>query len=34
MEKFIKEIYYGNLDLQARSTKQHKTMQKQMKVLM
>ena len=30
MAKFIEEFYYGNLDPQARSTKQNKTVQKQM----
>ena len=30
MGKFIEEFYYGNLDPQARSTKQNKAMQKQM----
>lgn len=34
MGKFIEEFYYGNLDLLARSTKQNKTVQKQMEVLM
>lgn len=34
MGKFIEEFYYGNLDPQARSTKQNKAVQKQMKVLM
>ena len=34
MGKFIEEFYYGNLDLQARSTMQNKTVQKQMEVLM
>ena len=34
MGKFIEELYYGNLDPQARSTKQNKTVQKQMEVLM
>ena len=34
MGKFIEEIYYGNLDPQARSTKQNKAVQKQMEVLM
>ena len=29
MGKFIEEFYYGNLDPQARSTKQNKTVQKQ-----
>ena len=33
MFKFIEEFYYGNLDPQARSTKQNKTVQKQMEVL-
>ena len=30
MGKFIEEFYYGNNDLPARSTKQNKTVQKQM----
>ena len=34
MSIFIEEFYYGNLDPQARSTKQNKTVQKQMEVLM
>ena len=34
MEKFIEEFYYGNLDPQARSTKQNKAVQKQMEVLL
>lgn len=34
MSKFIEEFYYGNIDPQARSTKQNKTVQKQMGVLM
>ena len=34
MSKFIEEFYYGNLDPQARSTKENKTVQKQMGVLM
>ena len=34
MGKFIEEFYYGYLDPQARSTKQNKTVQKQMEVLM
>ena len=34
MGKFIEEFYYGNIDPQARSTKQNKTVQKQMEVLM
>ena len=29
MAKFIEEFYYGNLNPQARSTKQNKTVQKQ-----
>ena len=29
MSKFIEEFYYGNLDPQARSTKQNKAVQKQ-----
>ena len=34
MSKFIEEFYYGNLDPQARSTKENRTFQKQMEVLM
>ena len=34
MGKFIEEFYYGNLDPQARSTMQNKTVQRQMEVLM
>ena len=34
MLKFIEEFYYGNLDPQARSTKQNNTVQKQMEILM
>ena len=34
MKNFIEEFYYGNLDPQARSTKENKTVQKQMGVLM
>ncbi|MBQ9965890.1 MAG: hypothetical protein IJP22_04100 [Clostridia bacterium] len=34
MANFIEEFYYGNLDPQARSTKQNKTVQKQMEVLL
>ena len=34
MLKFIEEFYYGNIDPQARSTKQNKTLQKQMEILM
>lgn len=34
MGKFIEEFYYGNIDPQARSTKQNKVVQKQMEVLM
>ena len=34
MVNFIEEFYYGNLDPQARSTKQNKAVQKQMEVLM
>lgn len=30
MSKFIEEFYYGNLDPQARSTKENKAVQKQM----
>ena len=34
MGYFIEEFYYGNIDPQARSSKQNKAVQKQMKVLM
>ena len=34
MGKLIEEFYYGNIDPQARSTKQNKALQKQMEVLM
>ena len=34
MGKFIEEFYYGNIDPQARSTKQNKAVQKQMEILM
>lgn len=34
MSKFIEEFYYGNIDPQARSTKQNKNVQKQMEILM
>ena len=34
MSKYIEEFYYGNIDPQARSTKQNKTVQKQMEILM
>ena len=34
MSKFIEEFYYGNLDPLARSTKENKTVQKQMEILM
>ena len=34
MARFIEEFYYGNIDPQARSTRQNKTVQKQMEVLM
>ena len=34
MSRFIEEFYYGNIDPQARSTKENKTVQKQMEVLM
>ena len=34
MTNFIEEFYYGNLDPQARSTKQNKAVQKQMEILM
>ena len=33
MGRFIEEFYYGNIDTQARGTKQNKTVQKQMEVL-
>ena len=33
MTRFIEEFYYGNIDPQARSTKQNKTVQKEMAVL-
>jgi len=34
MSKFIEEFYYGNIDPQARSTKENKAVHKQMEVLM
>ena len=34
MKNFIEEFYYGNIEPQARSTKQNKAVQKQMKTLM
>ena len=34
MTNFIEEFFYGNLDPQARSTKQNKAVQKQMEILM
>ena len=34
MLKFIEEFYYGNIDPQARSTKENRAVQKQMEVLM
>jgi hypothetical protein len=34
MAKFIEEFFYGNIDPQARSTKQNKAVQKQIEVLM
>ena len=34
MPRFIEEFYYGNIDPQARSTKENKTVQKQMEILM
>ena len=34
MGKFIEEFYYGNIDPQARSTKQNKAVQKKMEVIM
>ncbi|MGE9993692.1 DUF6809 family protein [Peptoniphilaceae bacterium SGI.137] len=33
MSKFIEEFYYGNIDPQARSTKENKTVQKQREIL-
>ena len=33
MSRFIEEFYYGNIDPQARNTKENKTVQKQMEVL-
>ena len=33
MFKFIEEFYYGNIDPQARNTKENKAVQKQMEVL-
>ena len=33
MINFIEEFFYGNIDPQARSTKQNKSVQKQMKIL-
>ena len=34
MENFLEELYYGNIDPQARSTKENKAVQKQMEILM
>ena len=34
MLRFIEEFYYGNIDPQARCTKENKAVQKQMEVLM
>lgn len=34
MANFIEEFFYGNLDPQARSTKQNKAVQKQIEILM
>ena len=34
MSRFIEEFYYGNIDPQARSTKENKAVQKQMENLM
>lgn len=34
MSRFIEEFYYGNIDPQARSTKDNKAVQKQMEILM
>ena len=33
MPQFIEEFYYGNIDPQARSTKENKAVQKQMEIL-
>ena len=33
MSRFIEELYYGNIDPQARNTKSNKVVSKQMKVL-
>lgn len=33
MSRLIEEFYYGNIDPQARSTKENKTVQKQMEIL-
>ena len=34
MARFIEEFFYGNIDPQARSTKQNKAVQKQIEILM
>lgn len=34
MARFIEDFYYGNIEPQARSTKQNKTVQKQTEILM
>lgn len=34
MSRFIEEFYYGNIDPQARSTKENKAVQKKMEILM
>ena len=34
MSRFIEEFYYGNIDPQARSTKENKAVQNQMEILM
>lgn len=34
MSQFIEEFYYGNINPQARSTKENKAVQKQMEILM
>ena len=34
MARFIEEFYYGNIEPQARSTKQNKTVQKQTEIMM
>ena len=34
MSRFIEEFYYGNIEPQARSTKENKTVQEQIEILM